>query len=140
MQLRRLSDKVFVSPQVFPDELRSLQGRVGLLINNRPDGEEAGQPSSAQIERAAEDSGLDYRHIPVVPGAITDEQVREFESAVSSADGPVLAYCRTGMRAASLWALSNAASSSPDAVLGTARDAGYDLSSLSDRIRATAAA
>ena len=39
-----------------------------MIVNNRPDGEEPGQPAGDEIKAAAEAAGLDYRHIPVAGG------------------------------------------------------------------------
>lgn len=77
------------------------------IINNRPDGEEAGQPSSAEIERATKDAGLAYVQIPVVPGQVGEEHVAAFAQALAHLPQPILAYCKTGLRAGTLWALCN---------------------------------
>jgi uncharacterized protein (TIGR01244 family) len=39
-----------------------------MIVNNRPDGEDVGQPTSAEIEQAASDAGIDYRHVPIARG------------------------------------------------------------------------
>jgi len=77
---------------------------------------------------------MQARHIPVTPGEITDDDVARFKAALDELPGPVLAYCRSGGRAASLWALSNPDALSPDAIVATAADAGYDLAKLRDRL------
>ena len=77
---------------------------------------------------------MNARHIPVVPGAISDEQVAQFKAALAELPGPVVAFCRSGARAASLWALSNAGLRSADDIISTAAEAGYDLSALRERL------
>ena len=104
MDLHHLDPSFATAPQLHPADVGSLAaaGFKG-IINNRPDGEESGQPRSAEIEAEARRRGLLYRHIPVVPGRATAADVRAFAAALSEADGPVVAFCRTGNRAESLW-------------------------------------
>lgn len=137
---RKLTDDFSVSPFVSPDELPALAGEFATIINNRPDGEEPGQASSADFEAAARKAGIEYLHIPVIPGQIGDEQVARFAKALADKPGPKLAFCRTGTRSASLWALSQAGRRSPDEILAAARDAGYDLSALNPRLATASAA
>lgn len=73
-----------------------------LLINNRPDGEAPDQPSSDELEAEARRHGMAYCDIPVVPGEATSADARSFKRAMDKADGPVVAFCRTGGRATML--------------------------------------
>ena len=111
MELTRLSEQLATSAQVQPEDLREIaaSGFVG-VINNRPDAEAPDQPSSLELEAEAKRVGLAYWHVPVVPGAMTDKDVRAFSAALDEADGPVLAFCRTGNRSAALWKASQAVS------------------------------
>lgn len=132
---RRLSEQLAISAQVEPGDLQSLAGAgFRSIICNRPDGEDAGQPTWAEIAEAAAAAGMQARHIPVTPGAIADKDVVCFSAALDELPGPVLAFCRTGGRAATLWALSKAGTLTPDEIIGTAADAGCDLSQLRDRL------
>ncbi len=129
MQLRPLSKELSASPQIVVADIAVLAAQgFRSIINNRPDGEEPGQPSSATLAAAARQAGLDYRHIPVVTGQLQGTQVTAFAAALADMPGPVLAFCRTGTRSTTLWALQ--ARGSADAILETARVAGYDLSGL----------
>ena len=111
MEFTRLSDQLAASPQVRPEDLREIAdaGFVG-IINNRPDAEGPDQPSSLEIETEAKRVGLDYWHVPVVPGAMSEKDVQDFAAAMREADGPVLAFCRTGNRSAGLWKAAQAIS------------------------------
>jgi uncharacterized protein (TIGR01244 family) len=101
---------------------------IRLIVNNRPDGEEPGQPSSAQMEAAARAAGLDYRHIPIA-GGFAPEQVEAMAEALEQ--GPVLAFCRTGTRSAFLWALARAKRGAPaEESVAAAAAAGYDLAAI----------
>jgi len=143
MSIAKLTEDLYVSPQIDIDALKDLKARgIRAVVSNRPDGEQADQPTSDEVEAAARAQGLEYRHIPVVSGQIGDAEVAAFAEALKALPGPVLAFCRSGTRSTSLWALANAATLGPDAVLKTAADAGYDLEGLKPRLadRAQAAA
>ena len=128
-QFRKVTDRLEVSPQITAEEARAAaQGGVALIINNRPDGEQPGQPTNAEIEAAARAGGADYLYLPVV-GRPTPDQAKAQAAAVAAAKGPVLAFCRSGTRSITTWALGEAAAGHDKAELAKlAADAGYDLS------------
>ena len=104
MDLNFLSPTFATAPQLQPSDI----GRIATagfkgIINNRPDDEGPDQPGSDALEAEAKRHGMVYRHIPVVPGKATDADARAFAAALAEANGPVVAFCRTGNRAASLW-------------------------------------
>lgn len=135
MDIRPLEDTIAAAPQVAPEELRTVaDAGYRSVISNRPDGEAPDQPSAAEMARAAEAAGLEFRHIPVVPGAISPDDVTAFKAALAELPRPVLGFCRTGTRTTSLWALSNAGNRSAESILETAKNAGYDLSGLKPRL------
>jgi uncharacterized protein (TIGR01244 family) len=128
--MRALSDTVWASAQVSPDALTALAGAgVGRIVNNRPDHEEPGQPTAAEMEAAARAAGLDYRWIPI-SGLPSPAQAAAVAEAL--ADGtPTLMFCRSGMRSSAAWAMAECAGGAdPDAVRAAAAVAGYDLSRL----------
>ena len=135
MDIRSLDDTFAVSPQLAPADLTDV-ARAGFasVICHRPDGEEDGQPSFEAVARAAAEAGVEIRHQPIGPDGPDDEAVREFEALRRTLPAPVLAYCRSGRRSASLWALSTAGEDGGHAVLARAREAGHDLSSLEPRL------
>ncbi len=99
--IRRLDERTLVSSQIAPHEVAELaeQG-VTVLINNRPDGEEAGQPLASDIEEAALRAGIDYRFVPIIRG-IGPADVEEMQKALRAAEGgKLLAFCRSGTRSA----------------------------------------
>ena len=102
-----------------------------LIVNNRPDGEAPGQPTSAEIEKAANAAGLAYVHVPVV-GRPTLQQVEAVRRAIDAADGPAIAFCRSGTRSIMTWALAQLASgaTSRAELVSQAAAAGYDLSGV----------
>jgi len=126
--IRQLDEKVMVSGQVSPHEVAALaeQG-VTMLVNNRPDGEEDGQPLAGEIEDAAAAAGIGYRFIPIIRG-IGPADVESMQQAMREAgDGKVLAFCRSGTRSALALALAKReAGASVDEVVEQLNRAGVD--------------
>ncbi len=139
MSVKTVNPFFWVSPQLSEADIGALAARgVRAVINNRPDGEGEDQPNSADLAAAAERHGLAYRHIPVVSGQIRDADVVAFREALAELRGPIVAFCRTGTRSISLWALTEAAHNDVDAVIAAAGGAGYDLSGLRPRLELAA--
>lgn len=128
--LRPVTSDFAVAPQLRPEDMRALADQgFRLIINNRPDGEMADQPTAAELAVAAKAAGLDYVHVPV-RGPATSEQTAAVADAVALAAGPVVAFCRSGTRSITTWARGQAArgARSRDELIELARNAGYDLS------------
>ena len=138
MQIAKLTDNLSVAPQVTERDLEEAAA-LGFktVINNRPDGESPDQPRGTDLAAAAKRLGLEYRHIPVIGGQLNEAQIKAFGDALSAMPGPVLAFCRTGTRSTTLWALSSAQSLAPDAILTTAAGAGYNLQHLLPALQAS---
>lgn len=135
MKIAKLTPFLSVSPQIAETDFGALAAQgFRAVINNRPDGEAEDQPASAQLAAAARRVGLAYRHVPVVSGSITDDDVAAFAQALDEVKAPVLAFCRTGTRSTMLWALAEARHLDPEAILATAAEAGYDLGALRPRL------
>lgn len=109
------------------------------MICARPDGETPDQPTAAETEQAAKKAGLNFYWLPVVPKAISDEQVAQFRTAFEALPKPVLGYCRTGNRAVTLWALAHADRQPADALIKMAADAGFDIAGVRERLLASSA-
>jgi len=131
MIVHRLDDRVFVAGQIRPEDMAGIAALgVSTVVNNRPDGEEPGQPNGDEIADAAEAAGLAYREV-LVSGGIEPEQVETMASVMDDCPGRLLLYCRSGMRSAFLWALAQRGSGlSGDEVIARGAAAGYDLSPL----------
>ena len=139
-KIARLTPNLSVASQIDEADLGALAA-LGFkaVINNRPDGEAEGQPTAAALRAAARRRGLGYRHVPVVPGRLTEADVADFAAALAELDGPALAFCRSGRRSTTLWALAEADRRDADAILEAAAEAGYDLSALRPRLEAARA-
>ncbi|MFW5633657.1 MAG: TIGR01244 family sulfur transferase [Erythrobacter sp.] len=139
---RKLSDRVFASPQIAPEDIAAAKGAgVTLIVNNRPDGEDPGAPQGGEIAAAAHSAGLDYRAIPIGHSGFSEAQVAEMVEALDGAGGKVLAYCRSGTRSTFLWALAQArtGAATPEEIAAAAREAGYDVSPIRPMIDMLAA-
>ena len=130
--MRQLDESTFVSPrQLRPEEVAALRDQgVTLIVNNRPDDEEPGQPAGAEIEEAARAAGVAYRHIPVAGGFNMDD-VLAMAEALGAPGGKALLFCRSGTRSTFLWALARSErGAGKDELVARARAAGYDLAPI----------
>lgn len=135
MDIRPLDEALSASPQIAPEDLPAIAAQgFRSVISNRPDGEEPGQPSAEDLRQAAEAAGLAFAHVPVVGGAISDEDVADFREALANLPQPVFGFCRTGTRTTTLWALANVGAQTPDRLIDRAKSAGYDLGALRPRL------
>lgn len=126
-----LTPDIWVSGQVSPQALAGLAARLGLkrVVNHRPDHEEPGQPTSAEMAAAARAAGLSYDAAPI-SGFPSPEAVQATAQALLHGE-PTLMFCRSGMRSAVAWAMAaRREGAEPDALRAAAADAGYDLSRL----------
>ena len=128
--LRQFDETSFVSGQIRPEDVPALAtSGITLIVNNRPDGEQPGQPAAAEIEAAAEAARLHYLHLPVTQ--LSPEQVETMAEALASARGPVLAFCASGTRSTYLWALAQSSRGEDgDTLAAKAAAAGYDLTPI----------
>jgi sulfide:quinone oxidoreductase len=131
--VRRVTEHFAVAPQLEPDDLGELKAAgFRRVISNRPDEEAPPGAKAADIKRAAEAAGLEFVHVPFVgppsPGAI---------EAATKASGPTVAYCRSGTRSVTAWAMSQAGrgAMSADEITEAAARAGYNLAGLKDALR-----
>jgi uncharacterized protein (TIGR01244 family) len=130
--IRAVTADFAVAPQISPADMAELAtSGFKRVISNRPDAEAPPGCASDVMAAAAEAAGLDYVHVPIV-GMPSAAQVETVFAAVKDADGPVLAYCRSGTRSITAWAIGQArhGGTAPDALVALGRDAGYDLSGV----------
>ena len=135
MEKKIVNDELTVSGQIIKEDVENLAAQgVKSIICNRPDGEGSDQPNFVEIEEAAKAFSIDIHYLPVTSGKITDQDVSDFASVYTTLKKPVHAYCRSGMRSTTLWALSSIqAGESSESVISAAKNAGYDLSAIGNR-------
>lgn len=135
MTFKALSPNVSASPQIRAEDIpAAVEHGFRSLICNRPDGEAPDQPDWSEVAAAAKTAGLATAHIPVTPSGIDADSVARFAAALEAMPKPVLAFCGTGMRSASLWALSNNGSLTAEERIRTGARAGYNLEPLRQRM------
>jgi len=135
MEMKKLAADISVADQILPADIAAI-AKAGFksVICNRPDGEGADQPGFKEIENVALAAGLQIRYLPAESGKVTDAQGAEFGRLMDELPKPVLAYCRTGMRSTTMWALSNAGKLPLPTLIEAASKAGYDLSGVVRRM------
>ena len=121
LSIRQVTQNVSVAPQIAPEDVAAIKAAgFAAIVNNRPDGEEPGQPAGDAIRAAAEDAELAYTAIPVTHAGFSHPQLDAMAAALAAADGPVLAFCRSGTRSCNLWALAEAKAGGDPAELAAA--------------------
>ena len=127
---RKLEDGIYASPQISVSDIaRAKELGVSLVINNRPEGEAPDQTPGSEIEAAAHAAGMDYVAIPVTQAGFSEAQVKAMGEALAKANGPILAYCRSGTRSTFLWSLAQASEGrNVDEIAAAAASGGYDVS------------
>lgn len=129
--IKQLDPQTSVSGQLDPADIPGLvESGVTLLVCNRPDSEDPGQPPLAAIARAAQSAGVQVVHLPFQGGMIPAEFPAEL-AALLTQHQRVHAYCRSGTRSTYLWALARLSQGeAPATVRAQAAAAGYDVSSI----------
>ena len=128
-----INKNLSVSGQIAASDLKALKEQgFALVICNRPDFEEVNQAPVADIESHAIELGMKFLHIPVTKSGPTMQAVEMTKQAFDEADGPILAYCRSGQRSTMLWSLATALGGgvSADEILATASAAGFKIDGM----------
>ncbi len=135
MEIRAIDPDFSVSAQLQPEGIEILADRgIKSIICNRPEHETVDQPEMASIQRQADKHGILLHYQPVVHDRITLQDVRDFESLYAGSDKPVHAYCRSGLRAMTLWGLMRIGQGEdPGEISHKAQHAGFDFSSFQDK-------
>ena len=135
MEIKMITPKFGVHGQIVTEDLATIKDAgFQTIVCNRPDGEGEDQTDFKTIQTVAEKLGLTALYLPVQSGLITDKNVADFEQLSETLAGPVLAYCKSGTRAASLWALGESKRRPISEILAVTKAAGYDLNGLSRRL------
>lgn len=129
--IRQVTDYFSVAPQISEADIDEIAAAgFKTVIANRPDGEGGvDQPRMGSIRARAEEKGLTFVALPF-SGAPTPEIIERMQSILAEAPAPALAYCRTGTRSITAWALTHGGQGQSDEIIDAAAAAGYDLSGL----------
>lgn len=71
--------------------------------------------------------------------SLTLDQVTQQAALLAEAEGPVLAYCRSGTRCSIVWAMGKAGEMPVDEILATTAKAGYQLEGIRPTLQSLAA-
>lgn len=103
MSWTQLSENFWASPQISEAEVsKAKEEGFEVIVCNRPDGESDDQPTHDMIQRAADESGLEYVYLPMKDLNFTADQVSALKDVLAT-DRKVLAYCRSGRRSSVLF-------------------------------------
>ena len=128
MDIRPLSDRYAVSPQIAPDDAEEIAAAgYRTVVCNRPDAEVPPELQSAAVGEAMRAAGLSFVVLPLTHDTLRG-RVAEHRAAIG--EGPTLAYCASGTRSTIVWALGEAPETGADGVIEAAARVGYDLSTL----------
>ncbi len=137
MEIKELEPGFSICHAIYPADMAEIKARgFKSIICNRKPGEAEDHTCDSVLRKAAEESDLKWREIPVVPGDYTPEAIEAFGQAIETLPTPILAFCRTGRRAISLWVHSQAQKADCDigALLQAAHATGHDLSDQHDTL------
>ena len=135
MDIKKISPFLSVSPQIYPAHIERIAAAgFKTIINNRPDRETDDQPLTAELAAEAAKHGMVLVDHPVIPGMVSADDAFRFGGDLETARGPVLAFCRTGTRSTTLWAMNEARHMDVDVILSFAQSIGYDLSGHRDEL------
>jgi uncharacterized protein (TIGR01244 family) len=139
-----LGGSVAVRDQLKWGDLAKLQNSgFRMIIDLRPDGEAFDQLPSAIVGEQARKMGISFAYIPTPNSSIPEQVVADLARQLAKADGPVLLYCRSGKRAARVWALAEAtrqAGPSPEEIIKAVVGVGQAIDDLRPQILARVAA
>ncbi|MBN9678205.1 TIGR01244 family phosphatase [bacterium] len=140
MAMIELTPGYSVSPQIALEDVQAAaDAGITLVICNRPDAEVPPELSHRAMEEAARAAGMAFVYIPVTNESLTLEQVTQQAELLAEADGPVLAYCRSGTRCSIVWAMGKAGEMPVDEILATTAKAGYQLEGIRPTLETLAA-
>ena len=131
MELRQLTPRYFVSPQIDPSDMDALKAAgISLILCNRPDAEVPSSHSAAEMQKAAEAAGLRFAVQPLTHQTMVPDVIAANRSLGAETPETTLAYCASGTRSCIAWALGQAGTLPADEIVAAGSAAGYDLSNI----------
>ena len=128
LDIRQVTEDFAVAPQIAPADMAALKAAgFTRIIANRPDGEEPGQPTLEEMRHAAEAEGLEFHAIPIRQP--TPEAVEATNGLLQRSGAKTFAFCRSGTRSVTLWAMAMLQSGemTREEALAAAQKAGYSI-------------
>jgi len=127
MNLQNLNQNIYIADQIDLSDLEEFN-RLGIktVVNNRPD-QEINAPQSAQVAQRSKELGLNYHYLPIMPGEYLVENISALTNILATINSPLVAYCRTGNRSTTLWALCQKEMLGMDEVIKKAKIIGFNI-------------
>ncbi|MCA8868740.1 MAG: TIGR01244 family phosphatase [Rhodobacteraceae bacterium] len=139
MKISLVAPDYSVAGQIAESDLADLAADgFKTIICNRPDAEVDADLHQEFIAAEAKRLGMAFVYNPVSNQGMTMENLTLQAEAIATANGPVLAYCRSGMRSTVVWSLVSAGRLPVDDILAAAAGAGYQIDNLRGQIEAMA--
>ena len=131
MDIRQLTPRFFVSPQIACEDMADLSAAgITRILCNRPDAEVPPSHAAAAIRAAAEAAGISFAQQPLTHQSMVPDVIAQNRALGVETDDVVLAYCASGTRSTIAWALGQAGEMDADTIIETAREGGYDLANM----------
>jgi sulfide:quinone oxidoreductase len=135
MELKTIDKGLTVSPQITAADVADQEGRLP-VHHLQPAGRRRRGPADVCRNREGRQEGRPRNPLPAGRvGQGSGRRRREIRRSSAELPKPVLAYCRTGTRSATLWSLDQGAKGTPlPDILAATRQAGYDMTGVVRRI------
>ncbi|KZY06240.1 MULTISPECIES: TIGR01244 family sulfur transferase [unclassified Sulfitobacter] len=131
MEMRRLTPRYYVSPQIAAEDMPALRDAgITRILCNRPDAEVPPSQQAAAIRAAATEAGIGFAEVPLTHQTMVPDVIARNRAEGVETNETVLAYCASGTRSTIAWALGQAGQLPADDIVASARAAGYDLENL----------
>lgn len=140
MEIKRIEHDYSVTGQIAESDLVAIaEAGFKTVICNRPDTEINTDLHAQFMEAEAGRLGLTFVFNPISHLGLTMENLDAQARAIADFDGPVLAYCRSGMRSTVCWSFINVTKLPVEEIISTAAGAGYNLEKMRPQFEAMAA-
>lgn len=131
MDIRQITPRFFVSPQIEPADMQALKDAgITRILCNRPDSEVPPSLQEESIRAAAEAAGLAFASQPLTHQTMVPEVIAQNSAESVETDDVVLAYCASGTRSTIAWALAQAGKMPAQDIIEAAAKAGYDIGNM----------
>ena len=99
MDIRQLTPRYYVAPQIDPSDMDELRAAgITRILCNRPDAEVPPSHTAAAIRAAAEAAGISFAEQPLTHQTMVPEVIAQNRALGVETDDVVLAYCASGTR------------------------------------------
>ncbi|APE43843.1 TIGR01244 family protein [Sulfitobacter alexandrii] len=131
MDMRQLTPRYYVAPQIDPSDMEAIRDAgITRILCNRPDAEVPPSHQAEAMRAAAEAAGIAFEVQPLTHQTMVPDVIARNRALGAETDDVVLAYCASGTRSTIAWALGQAGRMPADDIVAAARGGGYDISNI----------